>query len=228
MRSVTALLCGAAIAASAARAAEPLAAPNLPAADTWVPTGGGAIRVLDKQKAQSQLLQVKLGQTVRFETLSITLRACMVHPPVLPPDEAGFLEVTDSREGEPGFHGWMLSHESGLAMLESPVYGVRVTGCDTPTDEAIAAAMPQAASAPALNPAPPAPGAAPNGTAPAPAAVAVPLSPEPSQPLTAAPPPQGAVPPGYIPAPPASLAPARPASPAAPAQPAAPASGGLY
>ena len=214
------------MAASGARAAEPLAPPNLPPADTWVPTGGGAVRVLDKQKAQSRLLLVKLGQTVQFETLSITLRACVVHPPALPPDDAGFLDVTDSRESEPGFHGWMLSHEPGLAMLQSPVYGVRVTGCETPTDAAIAAVMPQGAPAPTLAPAVPpgTPAATPGTDA---DAAAVPLSPAPSQPLTAAPPPPGPVPPGYIP----SLAPAapgRPASPPAPAQPAAPASGGLY
>lgn len=129
-------------AATAAWAAETLAPPNLPSPDTWVPTAGGQIRILDKQKAQSRLLALKVGETVHVETLSITLRACMVRPPVLPPDAAGFLEISDSREGEPGFHGWMLAHEPGVAMLESPVYGIRVAGCEKPTDAAIAAAMP--------------------------------------------------------------------------------------
>lgn len=143
MKRTAALACVALLAAlPQAVAAETLAPPNLPAPDTWVPTAGGQIRILDKQKAQSRMLALKVGETVQVETLSITLRACMVRPPVLPPDAAGFLEIADSREGEPGFHGWMLAHEPGVAMLESPVYGIRVAGCEKPTDAAIAAVMP--------------------------------------------------------------------------------------
>ena len=194
-RARAAWFCAAAIAfpstlaCSPANAATPLASPSLPAADTWVPTGGGSLRVLDKQKAQSQVLDLKVGQTAQFETLSITLRACVVHPPMVPPDAAGFVVVTDSRDGEPGFHGWMLSGEPGVATLESPVYGVRVSGCAPPTDAAVAAAMPQAA--------PPAEPTAPlgdtggqagpeSGTASA-GSGSVPLSPTPSEPLDDAP-----------------------------------------
>ena len=130
------------LAAAPAAHAEPVPAPDLPPPDIWVRTDGGQIRVLDKQKAQSQLLTVKLGQPVTFETLQITLLACVVHPPGVVENQAGFLQVTDSREGEPGFRGWMLSRQPGLAMMQSPVYGVRVVGCDKPTPEAITAALP--------------------------------------------------------------------------------------
>ena len=130
------------LAAAATRAAEPVALPNLPPAQTWIATSGGQIRVLDKQKAQSHLLALKSGQTATFESLSLTLLACVVHPPSVAGDAAGFLQITDSREGEPGFRGWMLSHQPGLATLQSPVYGVRVVGCEKPTQVAIDAAVP--------------------------------------------------------------------------------------
>ena len=180
-----------------------------------MPTGGGTVRVLDKQKAQSRELDLAVGQTVQFETLQIPLRACMVHPPLLPPDEAGFLQVTDSRESEPGFQGWMLSHEPAVAMMESPVYGVRVTGCRKPTDAAVAAAMPQREPA-VTTPAAASPDT-PGGTAPGEPAPAVPLAPAPSEPLDVG-----------TPAPAGAITAPSPGRPAAPAQPAAPASGGIY
>ncbi len=123
-------------------ASEPLVSPDLPPADTWVQTSGGQVRVLDKQKAQSHLVVLKSGQTVTFETLSLTLLACVVHPPDLVGNAAGFLQITDSRNGEPGFRGWMLARQPGLATLQSPVYDVRVVGCETPTAEQIAASLP--------------------------------------------------------------------------------------
>lgn len=130
------------VVAAEARASETVTPPPVPPAGIWIPTAGGEIRVLDKQKAESRVIPLKLGATATFETLSITLRACMVHAPGVPPDQAGFVEIVDRRAGEPGFKGWMLAHEPGLAMLESPVYAVRVGGCETATDAAIAAALP--------------------------------------------------------------------------------------
>ena len=152
--------------ASSASAAEIVAPPDLPSADVWVRTDGGSIRVLDKQKAQSQLLTLKAGETATFESLSLTLLACVSRPPDVPQNAAAFLQVTDNRPGEPGFRGWMFSGQPGLATLESPVYAVRVVGCVKPTDAQLAQAVPPkpAAPAPASTPASalsPAPASAP-------------------------------------------------------------------
>ncbi len=138
----------------AARAAETVPPPALPPSGLWIASDSGAIRVLDKQKAQSRLIPLHVGQSVTFGTLSVTLRACMTHAPTVPEDAAGFLVVTDSSAGEPGFDGWMLQHEPFAAMLQSPVYGVRLAGCAKPTEAALAAAPP-----PPPAPAIPAPGA---------------------------------------------------------------------
>ena len=131
-----------------AAAAETVAPPDLPPGDTWVRTDGGTIRVLDKQKAQSHVLALNNGQTATFESLSITLVACVARPPELPPNAAGFVQITDNRAGEPGFHGWMLAGQPGLASLQSPVYSVRVVACLKPTDAQIAAAIPPKPPAP--------------------------------------------------------------------------------
>ena len=163
-----------------AQAAEPVAPPDLPPADTWVPTGGGQIRVLDKQKAQSHLIALKTGQTATFETLSLTMLACDIHPPSIPGNEAGFLQITDSRAGEPGFHGWMIARQPGLATLQSPVYGVRIVGCEKPTEAAIEAALPPKPPPPSSPP----PSPPPLPTVSTPASSASDLNPPPGQDLT--------------------------------------------
>jgi hypothetical protein len=57
------------------------------------------------------------------------LRACDVRPAGLPEDATAELSVVDSREGEPGFEGWILEKEPSLNMLEHPVYDLQLKGC---------------------------------------------------------------------------------------------------
>ncbi len=159
-RSVTAALVSALV-STAAQASSVVAPPVLPAPGTWLPTDRGMVRVLDKQKAASQVIALKVGQTATFETLSITLDACDAHAPSVPSDSAGRLTVTDQRQGEPGYQGWMFANEPWVAMLQSPVYGVRVIGCGTPSAAAVAAAMPPPAPTPTAVPAAPTAPAAP-------------------------------------------------------------------
>jgi hypothetical protein len=96
----------------------------------WLPRGGAVLLALDKVNARSTTLAVKGGQTVQFQTLNITLRACRVRPPDQPADAAAWLQVTDSRPGWGGFGGWMLQSSPALSMLEHPIYDLRVAACE--------------------------------------------------------------------------------------------------
>jgi hypothetical protein len=160
-------------------AADIVPPPDLPPPDLWVRTGGGQVRVLDKQKAQSHLLELHNGQAVTFESLSLTLLACVVKPPDLVGNAAGFLQITDSHDGQPGFRGWMVARQPGLATLQSPVYDVHVVGCDKPTAAELAVAIP---------PKPPAPPPADASAPPAPSNPATDLNPPSGQDLTTPPP----------------------------------------
>ena len=71
----------------------------------------------------------KTGETLRFGSLSIMVRACATRPSELPADAAGFIEVTDKGAATPVFRGWMLRSSPGLAIIEHPVYDLRITGC---------------------------------------------------------------------------------------------------
>jgi hypothetical protein len=126
MKLPLALLC---LLASGAARAETATAPDLPPPDSWVPLASGTLRVLNKLDSTVQTLNLHVGETAKLQSLSITLRACDVRPEGLPEDATAQLSVVDSRQGEPGFEGWILQKEPSLNMLEHPVYDVQLAGC---------------------------------------------------------------------------------------------------
>ncbi len=127
-------------------AAEVVAPPVLPDPGTWLPRPVAELRVLDKVGAGATPMVLSVGQAAPFHSLTVTLRACAVRPPELPPDSAAFLDITDSHEGQPGFHGWMFSGEPQIAMLENPLYDVHLMSCRAEP------AAPPTAGAPAAPP----------------------------------------------------------------------------
>lgn len=100
-----------------------------PAPGSWLPRGTAEITALDKVRAVPTTLTVQVGQTVRYGSLSIAVRGCVTRPPDQARDSAAFVEVTDSHPGGPGFRGWMLASAPALAMMEHPIYDLRVVAC---------------------------------------------------------------------------------------------------
>ena len=109
--------------------ADPVTPPDISPPDAWQPRQSGTLRLLNKLDSTTSTLTLHVGETRRVESLSITLKACDVRPPDLPQDATAQLTVADSREGAPGFDGWMLANEPAAAMLEHPVYDIRLAGC---------------------------------------------------------------------------------------------------
>ena len=95
----------------------------------WQPQGSAQVQVLDKVNAQSTVLDVKVGQQGKFGSLTIQVQACKIHPADQARDSAAYLTITDSHADVPGFQGWMLANEPSASMLQSPIYDVRVVGC---------------------------------------------------------------------------------------------------
>ena len=104
-------------------------APPQPIQLTWQPQGSAQVQVLDKVNAQSTVLDVKVGQQGKFGSLTIQVQACRIHPTDQARDSAAYLTITDSHADVPGFQGWMLANEPSASMLQSPIYDVRVVGC---------------------------------------------------------------------------------------------------
>jgi len=106
--------------------------PNVPAAppaNPWESRGTADLVALDKIDDRVVNLSVAVGQSATFFHLTIVVRACVVRPADQPADAAAYLDISDSRPTQPGFHGWMLANEPAASLLQHPVYDVRVTGC---------------------------------------------------------------------------------------------------
>lgn len=90
------------------------------------------LQALDKITARISEVMVPIDGTAGFGTLKIGVAACHKAPPDEPPENAAFLEITESRNDEQPvqlFRGWMFSSSPGLSALEHPVYDISVIEC---------------------------------------------------------------------------------------------------
>ena len=108
------------------------AAMSTAAADT-TPEPVAVLQGLDKITARVSKFEAPLDQPVRFGTLSIVVKACKKRPPEEPPESAAFLQIDETRPGDPGpvrvFSGWMFASSPALSAMNHPVYDVGVLDC---------------------------------------------------------------------------------------------------
>lgn len=104
-------------------------APAPPAATAWLTKETAQLQALDKVNSRASLLTVKVGETAKFGSLTIAVKACAIRPPDAPADATAFLVITDSNPKGVGFSGWMLKATPAVSMLAHPIYDVRVAGC---------------------------------------------------------------------------------------------------
>jgi hypothetical protein len=118
------------------------------------PRSGVKLRALDKITGNSTDLTAKVGDTLKFGRLSVTVKACFQAPPQDTPESAAFLEIhalgAESQRvsaaekagketkgpkpiGPDGllFSGWMFASSPGLSALEHPTYDVWVISCNS-------------------------------------------------------------------------------------------------
>lgn len=106
-----------------------LLAPGAALAADWVPKPTADLIVLDKIRGQPSPVQVKVGDTARFGSLSIKVESCVVRPPDQPENAAAFVDVTDRREQGAVFRGWMVQNDPSVSQMDHPVYDLRLAGC---------------------------------------------------------------------------------------------------
>jgi hypothetical protein len=106
--------------------------PALAAAQAWQPRQQARLQALDKVTARVTVVDARVGEAVRYGTLTITVRACNARPADEVPDAAAWMEIFDSRmtpaQGA-AFRGWMFANAPAVNTLEHPVYDVRVLEC---------------------------------------------------------------------------------------------------
>jgi hypothetical protein len=139
-----------------------LAVPALAAAGAMVSALGAEMiaeplaqmQGLDKITARVSQFNAPVGQTVRFGTLSVSVRDCRRSPPEERPENAAFVEIYESRPGEAKerlFSGWMFSSSPALSALEHAVYDVNLLAC-RPASGSLPPPVPAAPAAPASPP----------------------------------------------------------------------------
>jgi len=129
---------------SAAPAAAGPAAPPVPEAPSstttpavaapteWVPEQQAQLTILDKIYGSATQVSAKVGKPFAVRFLTVTVLACWVRPPSLPPDTAAFLQVTDAHAAPgspPEFRGWILAAEPALSGMNDPATDISITGC---------------------------------------------------------------------------------------------------
>ncbi len=90
------------------------------------------IRALDKVTMRMQEFEMAMDQSVHFGALDIRVRACQANPPELAPENAAFLQISETRPNNKKvqvFSGWMYGSSPALNALEHPVYDVWVMAC---------------------------------------------------------------------------------------------------
>lgn len=95
-----------------------------------IASGDGALlRGLDKISGTTTELALRLGETVIYGRMAITLIACR-YPADNPEAEAyAFLDIIEQTRGELLFRGWMIASSPALNALDHARYDVWVIGC---------------------------------------------------------------------------------------------------
>lgn len=87
------------------------------------------LRGLDKVSGEVVTLDLAVGQTLTYGSLTVALASCR-YPAENPDSDAfAFLEISDSHSRERLFRGWMIESSPALSALDHPRYDVWVIRC---------------------------------------------------------------------------------------------------
>ncbi|MGR3795574.1 DUF2155 domain-containing protein [Vannielia sp. SX4] len=99
-------------------------------AQTVLEGTGAVLRGLDKLSSLTSDLEVKIGDTVRYGHLQVTLSDCR-YPEGTPARATAYLVIEDGAGDAPAFAGWMLASAPALNALDHQRYDIWVLRCTT-------------------------------------------------------------------------------------------------
>ncbi len=108
-----------------------------------IDNGKAVFAALDKVTARIQRLEARIGETVKFGSLKLTVRACYSRAPTEPPKTTTFVQIDETKldgKSDRIFSGWMFAESPGLNAVEHPVYDIWLTDCAAPKNAVAAPA----------------------------------------------------------------------------------------
>ena len=125
---------------AAPHAGKPPASASLPAVSAVTPMAERVVRLaaLNKRNGATQEFTAHPGDSFRFATLTVRVRACETTPPWEARQTAAYLQIDDapaqvrkasSHPVRRVFSGWMFAESPSLNPLEHPLYDVWVKSC---------------------------------------------------------------------------------------------------
>ena len=97
-----------------------------------IETNTAVLQAMDKVTGVVKKIEAPVGDTVKFRTFSIIVRACKTRPPEETPENFAFIDITEikkNKDPKSVFRGWMLSSSPALSALEHEVYDVWLLSC---------------------------------------------------------------------------------------------------
>ena len=92
---------------------------------------------LDKITAKVSNLDIKVNESMNFESLFIEVFACYKTPPEEIPENYVLLkiyDILDSANKDLLYQGWMISSSPAVTPLEHPIYDLWLKECKIETD----------------------------------------------------------------------------------------------
>jgi len=95
------------------------------------------IQILDKITAKVETIQVKVNESIKFESLIIEIYTCYKNPPEKVPENFVLLRIYDQinkLDQKLLYQGWMISSSPAITPLEHPIYDLWLKDCSIKTD----------------------------------------------------------------------------------------------
>ncbi len=89
------------------------------------------LRALDIITGIAQDLEIKVGETLAYERLTIEVDECRFPVANAAGDAFAYLVINDVREDSPRFEGWMIASSPALSAMDHPRYDVWLLSCST-------------------------------------------------------------------------------------------------
>ncbi len=94
------------------------------------------IQIIDKNNAKSKDVEIKVGETLEFNNISIKIHKCWQAPLDQKPDSKILMEIFEQEQNEDEdknkkviFYGWMFASSPSVSDLEHRIYDIKALNC---------------------------------------------------------------------------------------------------